>query len=110
VGHGTLAPAPCGHKPLTAFVAQFTDPTSYRALFYFLVIKPAITLILTVLLLLLLPVRLSVFFRSVFPVEKGLSQVCAVLIFPLPALMRVVRRVGIWQAGVAVEGLCSGAA
>ncbi|EIN12127.1 hypothetical protein PUNSTDRAFT_140973 [Punctularia strigosozonata HHB-11173 SS5] len=69
--------------------AMFTDPTSYHALFYFLVIKPAITLILTVLVLVLLPT-------------------CGALILPLPAFMRAIRRVGMWQAGVAVEGLCLG--
>jgi len=31
--------------------SKFTDPTSYQALFYFLVIKPAITLLITILLI-----------------------------------------------------------
>lgn len=66
--------------------AMFTDPTSYQALFYFLVLKPGITLLM------------FVFFVVVVPVS-------AVLVVPLPAVMRLARRVGIWQANVAVEGL-----
>lgn len=65
---------------------QFADPTSYQALFYFLVIKPPIVLILLLALLVLAPV-------------------CIVLVLPAPAFLRAVRRVGAWQAGVAVEGL-----
>lgn len=65
---------------------QFTDPTSYQALFYFLVIKPAITLLLSLgLIVFILP--------------------SIVLILPAPAALRIVRRLGIWQANVAVEGL-----
>ncbi|KAI0708916.1 hypothetical protein C8T65DRAFT_739983 [Cerioporus squamosus] len=66
--------------------AMFTDPTSYQALFYFLVIKPGITLLMTL------------FFIVLFPIS-------AVLVLPLPAVLRLARRVGIWQANVAVEGL-----
>ena len=66
--------------------SQFTDATSYQALFYFLVIKPGVTLF--VLLTLVLFVPLSV-----------------VLILPIPAMLRLVRRLGIWQANIAVEGL-----
>jgi hypothetical protein len=66
--------------------AMFTDATSYQALFYFLVIKPSITLALTALLLVAVPVAF-------------------VLVLPAPAMLRAVRRIGIWQAGVAVEGL-----
>ncbi|KZP26494.1 TPR-like protein [Athelia psychrophila] len=66
--------------------AMFADPTSYQALFYFLVIKPPIVLILLLALLVLAPV-------------------CIVLVLPAPAFLRAVRRVGAWQAGVAVEGL-----
>ncbi|KAI0779600.1 hypothetical protein C8Q74DRAFT_1367468 [Fomes fomentarius] len=65
---------------------MFTDPTSYQALFYFLVLKPGIT------------VLMFLFFVVVVPVS-------AVLVVPLPAVMRLARRVGIWQANVAVEGL-----
>ncbi|KAH9859008.1 hypothetical protein C2E23DRAFT_864768 [Lenzites betulinus] len=66
--------------------AMFTDPTSYQALFYFLVLKPGIT------------VLMSLFFVVVFPVA-------VVLVLPLPAVLRLARRMGIWQANVAVEGL-----
>jgi hypothetical protein len=33
------------------------------------------------------------------------APVCAALVLPLPALLRAARAVGAWQAGVAVEGL-----
>jgi hypothetical protein len=69
--------------------SMFTDPTSYQALFYFLVIKPGITILLSLLLILLVPVAF-------------------VLILPIPAMLRLVRRLGIWQANVAVEGLYLG--
>ena len=65
---------------------QFTDSTSYQALFYFLVIKPSITLILTISLLVLFPLSF-------------------VLILPAPAFLRAMRKLGIWQANVAIEGL-----
>ncbi|KXN87700.1 hypothetical protein AN958_08269 [Leucoagaricus sp. SymC.cos] len=66
--------------------AMFTDSTSYQALFYFLVIKPAITLLLTIAI-------------WVFAVPLML------FVLPAPAVLRAVRRLGIWQANVAVEGL-----
>ncbi|KAI0769405.1 hypothetical protein BD413DRAFT_604979 [Trametes elegans] len=66
--------------------AMFTDPTSYQALFYFLVLKPGIT------------VLMFLFFL-------GLVPIATVLVFPLPAVLRLARRMGIWQANVAVEGL-----
>lgn len=66
--------------------SMFTDSTSYRALFYFLVIKASITLLLTILLVVFVPLSFA-------------------LIFPAPAMLRAVRRVGVWQANVAVEGL-----
>ncbi|KAF8149373.1 hypothetical protein B0H34DRAFT_667610 [Crassisporium funariophilum] len=66
--------------------AMFTDPTSYQALFYFLVIKPAITLLISL--------GLIIF---------GLPLI--LLILPAPAVLRAVRKIGIWQANVAVEGL-----
>ena len=68
---------------------QFTDSTSYRALFYFLVVKPSITIVLTV--------GLVVF---------GIPAL--VLVLPAPAMLRAVRRLGVWQADVAVEGLYLG--
>lgn len=67
--------------------AMFTDPVTYQSVFYFLVIKPFITLLLTIFAL-----------AVVIP---GI-----VLILPAPLMLRIVRRLGIWQAGVAVEGLC----
>ncbi|KAJ3524911.1 hypothetical protein NM688_g8482 [Phlebia brevispora] len=66
--------------------SMFTDSTSYQALFYFLVIKPGITVLLTLILMLLVPVSFA-------------------LILPAPAMLRLVRRLGIWQANIAVEGL-----
>lgn len=66
--------------------SMFTDPTSYQALFYFLVIKPGITLLLSIFLVVIIPVSFA-------------------LILPAPAILRLVRRIGIWQANVAVEGL-----
>ncbi|KAI0270733.1 hypothetical protein BC834DRAFT_922582 [Gloeopeniophorella convolvens] len=69
--------------------SMFTDPTSYQALFYFLVIKPGITILLSLLLIVLVPVAL-------------------LLIAPAPAMLRLVRRLGIWQANVAIEGLYLG--
>jgi hypothetical protein len=65
---------------------QFTDPTSYQALFYFLVIKPSITLIFSLMLI-------------VFVVPS------LVLVIPAPPMLRAVRRLGAWQANVAIEGL-----
>ncbi|KAJ2932258.1 hypothetical protein H1R20_g4810, partial [Candolleomyces eurysporus] len=66
--------------------AMFTDPTSYQALFYFIVIKPAITLSLLLVIL-------------IFAVPA------IILILPAPAALRAVRRLGKWQANIAVEGL-----
>ncbi|TDL24301.1 hypothetical protein BD410DRAFT_814112 [Rickenella mellea] len=66
--------------------AMFTDPTSYQALFYFLVIKPSITLFLTLALWVAVPVSFA-------------------LIIPAPAALRAISRIGIWQATIAVEGL-----
>jgi len=66
--------------------AMFTDATTYQSLFYFLVIKPSITLLLGISLVVLVPVSF-------------------VLVLPAPAMLRVTRRLGIWQANVAVEGL-----
>jgi len=65
---------------------QFTDPTSYQAVFYFLVIKPAITLLITLGLL-------------------ALGVPLLILIIPAPAILRAVRKIGIWQANIAMEGL-----
>ncbi|KAH8977217.1 hypothetical protein EDB86DRAFT_1277228 [Lactarius hatsudake] len=62
---------------------------SYQALFYFLVIKPGITILLTLLVLIVVPISL-------------------VLVVPAPAMLRLVRRLGIWQANVAVDGLYLG--
>ncbi|PPQ81423.1 hypothetical protein CVT25_015927 [Psilocybe cyanescens] len=66
--------------------AMFTDPTSYQALFYFLVIKPAITLLI-----------------SIAIIAIGIPAI--ILVLPAPAMLRAVRKVGIWQANVAVDGL-----
>jgi len=66
--------------------AMFTDATTYQSLFYFLVIKPGITVLLGISLIILVPVSF-------------------VFVLPAPAMLRVTRRLGIWQANVAVEGL-----
>jgi hypothetical protein len=66
--------------------ALFTDATTYQALFYFLVIKPGITLCTSIVLIVLVPVSY-------------------VLVLPAPLMLRFVRKIGIWQANVAVEGL-----
>jgi len=66
--------------------SMFTDATSYQALFYFLVIKPSITLLLSISIIVLFPVSF-------------------LLILPAPAFLRATRRLGIWQANVAIEGL-----
>lgn len=65
---------------------MFMDQTSYQAIFYFLVIKPSVTLFLTVVLLVVVPVAFA-------------------LILPAPAVLRAVKRVGNWQANLAIEGL-----
>ncbi|KAJ7860327.1 hypothetical protein B0H13DRAFT_2237388 [Mycena leptocephala] len=105
--HGPLAyPAPYPPRPIftrmreplvagvsvpeTSFYknayAMFRDPTSYQALFYFLVVKPSITLLLSLGLLVL-----------------GVPAI--VLVGPAPMAFRAIRNLGIWQANVAVEGL-----
>jgi len=66
--------------------AMFADATTYQALFYFLVIKPCITLCMSIVLVVVVPVSY-------------------VLVLPAPLMLRFVRTVGIWQANVAVEGL-----
>ncbi|KIK99392.1 hypothetical protein PAXRUDRAFT_822809 [Paxillus rubicundulus Ve08.2h10] len=66
--------------------AMFTDATTYQALFYFLVIKPSITFFVSLTLVVLVPVSY-------------------VLVLPAPLMLRFVRKLGIWQANVAVEGL-----
>ncbi|EGO00467.1 hypothetical protein SERLA73DRAFT_168201 [Serpula lacrymans var. lacrymans S7.3] len=82
--------AATGTKYETSFYknayAMFTDPTSYQALFYFLVIKPGITLLVSLILVVFVPVAF-------------------VLVLPAPLVLRAVRRLGVWQANVAVEGL-----
>ncbi|KAJ7354433.1 hypothetical protein DFH08DRAFT_738490 [Mycena albidolilacea] len=79
-----------GPVPETSFYknayAMFTDATSYQALFYFLVIKPSITLLLSLGLLVV-----------------GVPAI--VLVGPAPLAFRAIRNLGIWQANIAVEGL-----
>lgn len=74
------------HSTKNNTVPQFTDATTYQSLFYFLVIKPGITLLLGISLIVLVPVSF-------------------VFVLPAPAMLRITRRLGIWQANVAVEGL-----
>ncbi|KAJ7213118.1 hypothetical protein GGX14DRAFT_620258 [Mycena pura] len=66
--------------------AMFMDATSYQALFYFIVIKPSITLLLSLGLLVI-----------------GIPMI--VLIVPAPMAFRAIRKLGLWQANIAVEGL-----
>ncbi|KAF8321509.1 hypothetical protein F5887DRAFT_1066133 [Amanita rubescens] len=66
--------------------SMFTDPTTYQALFYFIVVKSSITIILSLCLLIFVPPSF-------------------VLILPAPAVLRAVRKLGAWQANVAIEGL-----
>ncbi|KAJ8489455.1 hypothetical protein ONZ45_g13576 [Pleurotus djamor] len=66
--------------------AMITDSTTYQALFYFIVIKPAISLTLLVLFLAATPIAF-------------------VLVFPAPYFMKLTKRIGKWQANIAVEGL-----
>jgi len=79
-----------GHPPsLSKKVPQkqkeeFTDPTSYQTLFYFLVIKPFITLSITI--------AIIAFGVPLFPL-------------PAPDHLPAVRKIRIWQANIAVEGL-----
>ncbi|ESK89395.1 hypothetical protein Moror_16196 [Moniliophthora roreri MCA 2997] len=70
---------------------MFTDPTTYQALFYFLVIKSVITLVLSLLILV------------VFIPMIVLGLITAGV--TVPPAMRAIRRLGRWQAGVAVDGL-----
>jgi len=75
--------------PILIYVTKylkFTDPKSYQALFYFLVIKPGLTLLIFIAIAVLVPTAF-------------------VLILPAPAVLRAVRRVGIWQADVAIDAL-----
>ncbi|KZS98639.1 hypothetical protein SISNIDRAFT_462520 [Sistotremastrum niveocremeum HHB9708] len=65
---------------------MFTDPVSYQNLFYFLVVKPALTLLIFVGLLVIVPPAF-------------------VLVIPAPAVLRLVRKIGIFQANVALDGL-----
>lgn len=67
--------------------ALFADPTSYMPLFYFLVLKPPLTVLLSLFLVCTVPLSFA-------------------LVLPAPAMLRLVRRLGVWQANVAVEGLC----
>lgn len=67
--------------------ALFTDPQSYTPLFYFLVLKPPLTILLWLFLVCFVPISF-------------------ILILPAPAMLRLVRRLGVWQANIAVEGLC----
>ncbi|KAG9082770.1 hypothetical protein FRC06_004864 [Ceratobasidium sp. 370] len=67
-------------------LAQFMDPSSFQPIFYFLVVKASITLVVT-------------------PLVWALAPVCLVLVVPAPAMLRIVRRVGAWQANLAIEAL-----
>lgn len=66
--------------------AMFLDPASYQPIFYFIVLKGATTLFLTPLIIALFPVSV-------------------VLVAPAPLALRLLRRIGLWQADLAMEAL-----
>ncbi|QRV79592.1 transmembrane protein [Ceratobasidium sp. AG-Ba] len=66
--------------------SMFMDPSSFQPIFYFLVVKASITLVVT-------------------PLVLALAPVCLVLVLPAPIMLRIVRRVGAWQANLAIEAL-----
>ncbi|KAG8967210.1 hypothetical protein FRC03_010454 [Tulasnella sp. 419] len=87
IGDSTSAPPPAYEGSfLQNTYAMFLDPSSYQPLFYFLVIKATTTLLLTPLVLAFAPVSLA-------------------LVFPAPFMLRTVKRMGKWQADLAMEGL-----
>ena len=65
---------------------QFSDHYSYSALVYFLLIKPLLVVFPTIIIIVLFPV-------------------CLILFFVLPVYLRAARRWGRWQAGIAVANL-----
>jgi len=66
---------------------QFVDwEGSYIPIFHFLVVKSAITLVLTVLTIVVVPPAI-------------------ILVLPAPYILRLFRRIGKWQADIAIEGL-----
>ena len=85
----TRAPTPAqleagASVPETSFYrnayALFTDPTSYQALFYFLVLKPGVTVLMFLFFLVLVPVA-------------------AVLVVPFPAALRLAPDAGAELSG-----------
>ncbi|KAG8911461.1 hypothetical protein FRC01_005702 [Tulasnella sp. 417] len=66
--------------------AMFLDPASYQPIFYFIVLKGATTLFMTPLIVALFPVSV-------------------VLVAPAPLALRALRRIGLWQADLAMEAL-----
>ncbi|CAE6416287.1 unnamed protein product [Rhizoctonia solani] len=66
--------------------SMFMDPSSFQPLFYFLVIKASIALVVT-------------------PLVLALAPVCIILVLPAPAMLCIVRRIGAWQANLAIEAL-----
>ncbi|KIO32249.1 hypothetical protein M407DRAFT_112031 [Tulasnella calospora MUT 4182] len=66
--------------------AMFLDPASYQPIFYFIVLKGATTLFMTPLIVALFPVSV-------------------ILVAPAPLALRLLRRIGLWQADLAMEAL-----
>ncbi|KAG8970456.1 hypothetical protein FRB90_010665, partial [Tulasnella sp. 427] len=66
--------------------AMFLDPASYQPIFYFIVLKGATALFMTPLIVALFPVSV-------------------VLVLPAPLALRLLRRIGLWQADLAIEAL-----
>lgn len=62
------------------------DPVSYQNLFFFLVVKPAATLLIFIGITVLVPPAF-------------------LLVIPFPAVLRATRKIGILQANVALESL-----
>jgi len=78
---------PIQHTFLQNSYAMFLDwEGSYIPIFHFLVVKAAITLVLTILAIVVIP--------------PGI-----IFVIPAPYILRLFRRVGRWQAHVALEGL-----
>ena len=84
---------------------QFMDPSSFQPIFYFLVIKASITLVVTPLVLALAPVSSPQHHIASVDIVAIMIQVCLVLVLPAPIMLRIVRRVGAWQANLAIEAL-----
>ncbi|KAG9044992.1 hypothetical protein FS837_007218 [Tulasnella sp. UAMH 9824] len=85
-GEHDLHPPQYQRTFLQTTYAMFLDPASYQPIFYFIVLKGATTLFMTPLIVALFPVSV-------------------VLVAPAPLALRLLRRIGLWQADLAMEAL-----